>query len=139
VLGNTSKPFNQPKHLVIMVKPIIRVKRVYDPPSSDDGVRILVDRLWPRGLRKDAVKVDVRLRDVAPSDELRRWFGHDPSKWEEFKRRYFEELKNNKAVEELMKLIRDGKTITLLYSTKSPYNNAVALKEYLESKLTTNQ
>lgn len=134
-----SKPFNQPKHLVIMVKPIIRVKRVYDPPSSDDGVRILVDRLWPRGLRKDAVRVDVWLRDVAPSDELRRWFGHDPSKWEEFKRRYFEELKNNKAVEELMKLIRDGKTITLLYSTKSPYNNAVALKEYLESKLTTNQ
>jgi len=139
VLGNTSKPFNLPKHLVIMVKPIIRVKRVYDPPSSDDGVRILVDRLWPRGLRKDAVRVDVWLRDVAPSDELRRWFGHDPSKWEEFKRRYFEELKNNKAVEELMKLIRDGKTITLLYSTKSPYNNAVALKEYLESKLTTNQ
>lgn len=139
MLGNTSKPFNQPKHLVIMVKPIIRVKRVYDPPSSDDGVRILVDRLWPRGLRKDAVRVDVWLRDVAPSDELRRWFGHDPSKWEEFKRRYFEELKNNKAVEELMKLIRDGKTITLLYSTKSPYNNAVALKEYLESKLTTNQ
>lgn len=134
-----SKPFNQPKHLVIMVKPIIRVKRVYDPPSSDDGVRILVDRLWPRGLRKDAVRVDVWLRDVAPSDELRRWFSHDPSKWEEFKRRYFEELKNNKAVEELMKLIRDGKTITLLYSTKSPYNNAVALKEYLESKLTTNQ
>lgn len=134
-----SKPFNQPKHLVIMVKPIIRVKRVYDPPSSDDGVRILVDRLWPRGLRKDAVRVDVWLRDVAPSDELRRWFGHDPSKWEEFKRRYFDELKNNKAVEELMKLIRDGKTITLLYSTKSPYNNAVALKEYLESKLTTNQ
>jgi uncharacterized protein YeaO (DUF488 family) len=122
-----------------MVKPIIRVKRVYDPPSSDDGVRILVDRLWPRGLRKDAVRVDVWLRDVAPSDELRRWFGHDPSKWEEFKRRYFDELKNNKAVEELMKLIRDGKTITLLYSTKSPYNNAVALKEYLESKLTTNQ
>jgi len=139
VLGNMSKPFNQPKHLVIMVKPIIRVKRVYDPPSSDDGVRILVDRLWPRGLRKDAVRVDVWLRDVAPSDELRRWFGHDPSKWEEFKRRYFDELKNNKAVEELMKLIRDGKTITLLYSTKSPYNNAVALKEYLESKLTTNQ
>lgn len=139
MLGNMSKPFNQPKHLVIMVKPIIRVKRVYDPPSSDDGVRILVDRLWPRGLRKDAVRVDVWLRDVAPSDELRRWFGHDPSKWEEFKRRYFDELKNNKAVEELMKLIRDGKTITLLYSTKSPYNNAVALKEYLESKLTTNQ
>lgn len=139
MLGNMSKPFNQPKHLVIMVKPIIRIKRVYDPPSSDDGVRILVDRLWPRGLRKDAVRVDVWLRDVAPSDELRRWFGHDPSKWEEFKRRYFDELKNNKAVEELMKLIRDGKTITLLYSTKSPYNNAVALKEYLESKLTTNQ
>ena len=69
---------------------MIRVKRVYDPPSNDDGIRILVDRLWPRGLSKDAAKVDLWLKDIAPSDELRRWFKHDPLKWDEFKSRYFE-------------------------------------------------
>ena len=71
---------------------MIKVKRVYEPPSEDDGVRVLVDRLWPRGLSRESAKVDLWLRDAAPSDELRRWFGHDPSKWDEFKRRYFEEL-----------------------------------------------
>jgi len=69
---------------------MIRVKRVYDPPSNDGGIRILVDRLWPRGLSKDAAKVDLWLKDIAPSDELRRWFKHDPLKWDEFKSRYFE-------------------------------------------------
>jgi len=72
---------------------VIKVKRVYEPPSEDDGVRVLVDRLWPRGLSRESAKVDLWLRDAAPSDELRRWFGHDPSKWDEFKRRYFEELR----------------------------------------------
>jgi len=72
---------------------VIKVKRVYEPPSEDDGVRVLVDRLWPRGLSRESAKVDLWLRDAAPSDELRRWFGHDPSKWNEFKRRYFEELR----------------------------------------------
>ena len=72
---------------------MIKVKRVYEPPSEDDGVRVLVDRLWPRGLSRESAKVDLWLRDVAPSDELRRWFGHNPSKWDEFKRRYFEELR----------------------------------------------
>jgi len=118
---------------------MIRVKRVYDPPSNDDGIRILVDRLWPRGLSKDAAKVDLWLKDIAPSDELRRWFKHDPLKWDEFKSRYFEELKDNKTVNELINLLRDGKTITLLYSAKSPYNNAAALKEYLESRLAADQ
>jgi len=121
-----------------VVKPIIKVKRVYDEPSSDDGVRVLVDRLWPRGLSKESARIDLWLRDVAPSDELRKWFNHDASKWEEFKRRYFKELENNKAVNELINLLRDGRTITLLYSAKSPYNNATALKEYLESKLAIN-
>jgi uncharacterized protein YeaO (DUF488 family) len=121
-----------------VVKPIIKVKRVYDEPSSDDGVRVLVDRLWPRGLSKESARIDLWLRDVAPSDELRKWFNHDASKWEEFKRRYFKELENNKAVNELINLLRDRRTITLLYSAKSPYNNATALKEYLELKLAVN-
>ncbi|MGC9227354.1 DUF488 domain-containing protein [Caldivirga sp.] len=111
---------------------MIRVKRIYEPPSSDDGVRILVDRLWPRGISKDEAKVDLWLRDVAPSDELRRWFSHDPAKWEEFKSRYFNELRNNPKVKVIIEILREGKTITLLYSSKSPYNNAVALREYLE-------
>lgn len=121
-----------------MVKPIIKVKRVYDEPSSDDGVRVLVDRLWPRGLSKESARIDLWLKDVAPSNELRKWFNHDASKWEEFKRRYFKELENNKAVNELINLLRDRRTITLLYSAKSPYNNATALKEYLELKLAVN-
>jgi uncharacterized protein YeaO (DUF488 family) len=98
---------------------MIRVKQVYDPPSNDDGIRILVDRLWPRGLSKDAAKVDLWLKDIAPSDELRRWFKHDPLKWDEFKSRYFEELKDNKTVNELINLLRDGKTITLIFSKVS--------------------
>ena len=113
---------------------MLKVKRVYEPIEEDDGTRVLVDRLWPRGVGKE--KVDMWLRDVAPSDELRRWFNHDPAKWEEFKRRYFEELKNNPKIQELLQLIKKGGNITLLYATKSPYNNAVALKEYLEKLLT---
>lgn len=112
---------------------MIKIKRVYDPVDPGDGVRVLVDRLWPRGVSKD--KVDLWLRDVAPSDELRRWFNHDPNKWEEFKRRYFQELDGNPKVEELLELIRRGRDVTLLYAAKSPYNNAVALKEYLERRL----
>ena len=112
---------------------MIKIKRVYDPVEKDDGVRVLVDRLWPRGVKKD--KVDVWLRDIAPSDELRKWFNHDPSKWEEFKRKYFEELERNPKVEVLLQIIRSGNNVTLLYSAKSPYNNAVALKEFLENLL----
>jgi len=114
---------------------VIKVKRVYEPPSEDDGLRVLVDRLWPRGLSRESAKVDLWLRDAAPSDELRRWFGHDPSKWDEFKRRYFEELRGNRAVDKPLEVLRSGKTVTLLYAARSPYNNAVALKEYLESLL----
>jgi uncharacterized protein YeaO (DUF488 family) len=112
---------------------MIKVKRVYDPLEKDDGIRILVDRLWPRGIRRD--QIDVWLKDVAPSDELRRWYNHEPDKWEEFKRRYFEELSRNPKVEILLQLIKKGNNVTLLYASKSPYNNAVALKEYLEKVL----
>lgn len=112
---------------------MIKVKRVYDPLEKDDGIRILVDRLWPRGVKRD--QVDVWLKDIAPSDELRKWYNHDPNKWEEFKRKYFEELSRNPKVEILLQLIKKGNNVTLLYASKSPYNNAVALKEYLEKVL----
>ncbi|MEJ2779493.1 DUF488 family protein [Stygiolobus sp. CP850M] len=112
---------------------MIKVKRVYDPLEKDDGIRILVGRLWPRGIRRS--QIDVWLKDVAPSDELRRWYNHEPDKWEEFKRRYFEELSRNPKVEILLQLIKKGNNVTLLYASKSPYNNAVALKEYLEKVL----
>lgn len=122
-------PFNYTIIEIIMIK----VKRVYDPVEKDDGVRVLVDRLWPRGVSKE--KVDLWLKDIAPSDDLRRWYNHDPNKWEEFKRRYFEELSKNPKINVLLKLIREGKNVTLLYASKSPYNNAVALKEYVEKLL----
>ncbi|KUO84160.1 MAG: DUF488 family protein [Thermoproteus sp.] len=111
---------------------MIKAKRVYDPPEPGDGVRVLVDRLWPRGVRREAV--DVWMREVAPSDELRRWFSHDPARWEEFKARYWRELDGNPKVEELLELARRG-DVTLLYAARSPYNNAEALKEYLERRL----
>ncbi|AAK42054.1 DUF488 domain-containing protein [Saccharolobus solfataricus] len=112
---------------------MIKLKRVYDPIERDDGIRILVDRLWPRGIGKD--KVDLWLKDIAPSDELRKWFSHDTSKWDEFKKKYFEELDANPKISVLLQLIKKGENITLLYASKSPYNNAVALKEYLEKKI----
>ncbi|WP_048057737.1 DUF488 domain-containing protein [Metallosphaera cuprina] len=112
---------------------MIKLKRVYEPVDKDDGIRVLVDRLWPRGVSKS--KVDVWLKDVAPSEDLRRWFNHDPSKWEEFKRRYFDELDKNPKIEILLQLIRKNTNVTLVYASKSPYNNAVALKEYLEKLL----
>ena len=112
---------------------MIKVKRVYDPIEKNDGVRILVDRIWPRGIKKD--KIDIWLKDIAPSNELRKWYNHDTNKWEEFKRRYFDELDKNSKINELLQLIRKNENITLLYASKSPYNNAIALKEYIEKKL----
>ncbi|BFI76946.1 uroporphyrin-III methyltransferase [Sulfurisphaera ohwakuensis] len=112
------------------MRDMIKIKRIYDPVEKDDGIRILVDRLWPRGVRKD--KVDVWLKDIAPSDELRTWFNHDPNKWEEFKKKYFEELSKNPKLDILLQLIKKGENVTLLYASKSPYNNAVALKEFLD-------
>lgn len=114
----------------------IQVKRVYDPPAPDDGYRVLVDRLWPRGLTKERAAVDEWLREAAPSSDLRRWFAHDPTRWAEFKRRYFAELAApaaREAVEHLRALAGRG-TITLLYAaTNEAHNNAVALREYLAS------
>lgn len=112
-----------------------RLKRVYEPPAAEDGCRILVDRLWPRGLSKQAARVDYWLKDVAPSAELRTWFGHDPLKWAEFKTRYFRELDGRSdAVAELMQLARAGRATLLFAARDRELNNAAALKEYVESR-----
>ncbi len=114
----------------------IRVKRVYEPPSRGDGRRILVDRLWPRGLSKGDAKIDDWPKDIAPSTALRKWFGHDQARWSEFKRRYFAELKSKPdTLRAVLDYVRAG-TVTLLYSSKERrLNNVVALKEYIESRL----
>ncbi|RJG09304.1 DUF488 domain-containing protein [Pseudomonas cavernicola] len=108
------------------------LKRAYEPATKADGERILVDRLWPRGLAKVKAKIDLWLKDVAPSTELRQWFGHDPEKWPEFKKRYRVELKGNPALSELMALSRQG-DITLVYAAKDQlHNEAVVLKQILD-------
>jgi uncharacterized protein YeaO (DUF488 family) len=115
---------------------MIKLKRVYEKADDSDGFRVLVDRLWPRGVSKEEAKLNEWLRDIAPSDELRKWFGHDPDKWDEFKRRYREELASK---EELVnKLIEDakGEDITLLYASReTKYNNVVVLKNVLEERV----
>ncbi|MBX6314377.1 MAG: DUF488 domain-containing protein [Isosphaeraceae bacterium] len=110
----------------------IRLKRIYEEPSPEDGLRILVERLWPRGLSKQSAAVDLWLKDVAPSPELRKWFGHDPEKWEEFQKRYGAELDaNQEAVAELRRKIQEG-PVTFVYAARDEqHNNAVALREYL--------
>ena len=115
---------------------MIQVKRVYTPPAPDDGSRVLVERLWPRGMRKEALPLAGWVKAVAPSAALRRWFGHDPQKWEEFQRRYVTELDSNpEAWRPLLERARRG-TLTLLYSARDPdHNSAVVLKSYLEAKL----
>ena len=111
----------------------IALKRIYDPPDRDDGQRVLVERLWPRGLSRNRAHVDFWLKEVAPSHELRRWFSHDPAKWLEFKRRYFDELERAPAaLGKLWDLLRQG-TVTFVYASREQHlNNAVALKEYVE-------
>lgn len=112
----------------------IKVKRVYARPSPSDGKRVLVDRLWPRGLTKEQARIDLWLRDLAPSTELRNWYGHDPAKWTEFKKRYWKELnKNSSLVSKLADECRRS-TVTFVFSSKEEkLNNAVALKEYIEN------
>lgn len=104
---------------------------MYDHPSDADGTRILIDRLWPRGLSKKDAQVDRWLKEVAPSTELRKWFGHDPEKWAEFKKRYRVELEDNPALAELIEVAREG-DITLVYAAKDQmHNHAVVLEEIL--------
>jgi uncharacterized protein YeaO (DUF488 family) len=114
---------------------MIALKRVYEPVEEGDGTRFLVERLWPRGVRKDALVLDAWLKDAAPSTELRRWFGHDPARWREFRERYAAELEARPdAWAPIVQADRAG-TVTLLYSSHdTEHNNAVALKAYLESR-----
>ena len=114
---------------------MIKLKRVYDKEDSRDGVRYLVERLWPRGIKKTSLHLDGWLKDVGPSTELRKWFSHDPEKWAQFKRKYFAELdRAPENCEPIRQAARKG-TVTLLYSSHdTEHNNAVALKEYIEEK-----
>jgi uncharacterized protein YeaO (DUF488 family) len=114
---------------------MIKLKRVYEKPSRADGLRVLVERLWPRGLSKERAGVNMWLKEVAPSPELRKWFGHDPAKWEQFQRRYFKELQaNENPVKQLRQRSREG-TITLIYAARDEeHNGALALKRFLERK-----
>ena len=110
----------------------VQLKRAYESPAKSDGYRVLVDRLWPRGLAKVRARIDLWLKAVAPSTELRQWFGHDPEKWSEFKKRYRAELKNNPAWAELQSLARQ-KDLTLVYAAKDQlHNEAAVLKQLLE-------
>lgn len=111
----------------------IRIKRIYEPRASTDGYRILVDRVWPRGLSKQKAALDQWLKEIAPSKELRQWFKHDPARWPEFRRRYRKELAGKQEIiEDLRSRAAEG-TVTLLYSARDPdRNQAVVLKEYLE-------
>jgi uncharacterized protein YeaO (DUF488 family) len=119
----------------------IRIERIYDNPKGNKGnnsFRILVDRLWPRGLGKKDTRIDLWQKDIAPGNTLRKWFRHDEKKWDEFKCKYFKELdkkSNSEMVDEIIKMAKEHSSITLLYGAKEErYNNAVALKEYLEKK-----
>lgn len=115
---------------------MIQIKRVYEPPARGDGTRFLVERLWPRGLKKEELDAQAWLKEVAPSTELRQWFAHDPSKWSAFKRKYFVELnKDEQGWTPILRAARRG-NVTLLYSARdTEHNNAIALKTYLDKKL----
>lgn len=113
----------------------IRIKRVYEEPDASDGKRILVDRLWPRGLTKEKARVDRWLKDVAPSTELRKWFAHDPAKWAEFRTRYLEELKKDKEQLSLLRQEAANGPVTLVYGARDQqHNEAVVLQRLLTAK-----
>ena len=115
---------------------MIKTKRVYEKAAKEDGTRVLVDRLWPRGISKKAAKIDQWLREIAPSDRLRKWFAHDPKKWQVFKQKYVKELESKKDLAEKLKDISRSGTLTLLYSARDElHNQAIASKEFLETGL----
>jgi uncharacterized protein YeaO (DUF488 family) len=112
---------------------MIHLKRVYEEPSQKDGMRVLVERLWPRGLTKERAAVDLWLKDVAPSPELRKWFGHDPARWEQFQDRYRQELRKQKDAVQLLKQKGKEGTVTLVYAARDEeHNGALALKRFLQ-------
>lgn len=115
---------------------MIRTKRIYDPPSDEDGFRILVDRLWPRGVKKESADIQLWLKGIAPSTDLRKWYNHDPKKWQEFREKYRDELKDNDFLPNLVSQIRRKKNVTLLFAARDlKYNQAIILKEVLEEVL----
>lgn len=117
------------------MKPIINIKRVYDKPLKKDGFRILVDRLWPRGVKKEEAAVDEWAKELAPSSNLRKWFNHDPERWAEFQEKYTTELKSNKAVSEFTATHNNTKTITLVYAAKdTEHTHVIVLQQYLSQK-----
>jgi uncharacterized protein YeaO (DUF488 family) len=112
---------------------MIKLKRVYEKPSPEDGFRVLVERLWPRGLSKERAAVDLWLKDVAPSPDLRKWFGHDPARWEQFQERYRQELREKKDAVRLLKQKGKKGTVTLVYAARDEeHNGALALKRLLQ-------
>jgi uncharacterized protein YeaO (DUF488 family) len=112
---------------------VIQLKRVYDEPSRVDGLRVLVDRLWPRGLTKERAAVDLWLKDVAPSTELRKWFGHDPARWGQFQARYGKELREKKQILQSLRAMSKEQTVTLVYGARDrEHNEALVLKTILE-------
>lgn len=116
---------------------MIKVERIYSA-SESEGFRILVDRLWPRGLSKDKVKLDLWLKEIGPSNELRKWFGHDPDKWSEFKDKFFQELDKKKDLtDQVAAKAKEGDVILLFGAKNEEYNNAVALKEYIDTRMKT--
>ncbi|MEX0609339.1 MAG: DUF488 domain-containing protein [Balneolaceae bacterium] len=116
---------------------MLRTKRVYEEPEESDGYRILTERLWPRGVSKERAKVDQWLKSISPSNDLRKWFNHDPDKWEEFKDRYRKELYGSEAVSELLEIIQQNENVTLVFASKDEeHNSTMVLKDFLERFLT---
>jgi len=116
----------------------IRIRRAYDPPLPEDGRRLLVERLWPRGVKKEKLYLNAWLRELAPSDQLRRWFKHDPDRWNDFRRRYREELRGTRQQQLIDELAEQAsrRNVTLIFSTREErFNNAVALREIIEERL----
>ena len=112
------------------------IKRIYDEPSGKDGYRVLVDRLWPRGVKKEGAKLDEWAKELAPTPTLRTWFGHDPERWKEFQKKYKAELKQNENIAPFIEQHKDKKLLTLLYGTKDEqHTHAIVLKEFLEKKM----
>lgn len=112
---------------------MVKIKRVYDPVSREDGKRILIDRLWPRGIKKEEAKIDEWIKEIAPTTDLRKWFSHDPAKWPEFRKRYINELKSKSDLVERLRSEAKKRTITLLFAAKdAEHANAVVLKKVIE-------
>jgi uncharacterized protein YeaO (DUF488 family) len=119
---------------------MIQLTRAYEKPAKTDGERILVERLWPRGISKVAAKIDLWLKDVAPSTELRKWFGHDPAKWKQFKTRYWKELTAQRDVVDLLRSKARKGTVTFVYAARDEqHNGALALKEFVERRKVTSR